>query len=783
MTPLRLLLIATASAGLLATSSASANPDEKPTSRDAQASALLARHCLECHNAAERKGGLDLSRRDQALAGGDKGKVLLPGEPDGSALVRRVEAGKMPPRSRPKLDKNERALLRQWVADGARWAADPIDVFRYTSDRRAGYDWWSLQPLSVKATEVSRSSWPINEIDHFILQRLAKSGLAPAPPADSRTLIRRLYFDLIGLPPTPEEVAHWLRRLSATEATTTGARVNEGAYRALVDELLASPHYGERWARHWLDVVRFAESQGFERNKFRPNAWKYRDFVVEAFNADMPYDRFIRWQLAGDVLEPDDPLAVIASGFLALGPYDLTAYNNGTADMRAFAREEELEGLVGTVCETFLGMTVRCARCHDHKFDPIRHVEFYQISAALGGTYQDKERESLRPAARPMVEKRVAALQAEIDALRGQEKTADSLRQPVLATQRSRLEAVARLLGGGPVHTTAPRQPGPWRVLDRGDFRKPGITVAPRGIAAVAEVAPDWKLDQNAPEAQRRMALARWITDSNNPLPARVMANRLWGWHFGRGLVRTPSDFGFHGGLPSHPELLDWLAGQLARPPDGPAWRLKRIQRLIVTSATYRQSSHPVARALKVDAGNELLWRRSPQRLEAETFRDTVLAVSGQLDPKIGGPGFRDFTVSSAGDNETYTVFDAVGPKFNRRSLYRTCVRSGTSPLLDILDCPDPSVATPRRSLTTTPLQALTLLNNKFIEHYAARFAERLKRDAADSAAQVRRAYALAFSREPTAQETRFGQEYIAAHGLAEYCLVLFNLNELMFVD
>jgi hypothetical protein len=320
-------------------------------------------------------------------------------------------------------------------------------------------------------------------------------------------------------------------------------------------------------------------------------------------------------------------------------------------------------------------------------------------------------------------------------------------------------------------------------VLSRGDFRKPGITVAPAGIAAVAGVSPDWKLDQIAREADRRTALARWVTDPGNPLPARVMVNRLWGWHFGRGLVRTPSDFGFQGGLPSHPELLDWLAGQLARPDDGPAWRLKRIHRLIVTSATYRQSSRAVPRAVKVDAGNELVWRRSPQRLEAEMFRDTVLAVSGQLDPRIGGPGFRDFTVSSAGDNETYTVFDAVGPKFNRRSLYRTCVRSGTSPLLDILDCPDPSVATPRRSLTTTPLQALTLLNNTFIEQYAARFAERLKREARDAAAQIRRAYALAFSREPTAQETEFGRNYIAAHGLSDYCLVLFNLNELMFVD
>jgi hypothetical protein len=795
MNPARTFSIATACAGMVvlgtAVGSAAALEEEKPSSRDAQAAALLARHCLECHNPSERKGGLDLTRRERALAGGDTGKVLLPGDPDSSELVRRIESGKMPPRGRAKLGNDERALLRRWVRGGAAWAADPIDIFRYTSARRAGYDWWSFQPLRAsKLPDVGDSKWPINEVDHFILQRLKSAGLAPAPPAEPRTLIRRLYLDLLGLPPAPEDMDYWIGRLCAAEtrsvATGDGGapRLNESAYRALVDELLASPHYGERWARHWLDVIRFGESQGFERNKFRPSAWKYRDFVVEAFNADMSYDQFIRWQLAGDVLEPDDPLAAIASGFLVMGPYDLTAYTNGTADMRAFAREEELEGLVGTVCETFLGLTINCARCHDHKFDPIRQVEFYGISAALGGTYQGNERESVSPSARPSVEKRVAELRAEIDTLGKQENAADQRQQRALAARRSRLEGIVRLLGGGPVYTTVPRQPGPWRVLARGDFRKPGITVAPCGVAAVAGVSADWKLDGNAPEAERRKALARWITYPGNPLTPRVIVNRLWGWHFGQGLVRTPSDFGFQGGLPSHPELLDWLAGQLVNPAEGPAWSLKRIQRAIVTSATYRQSSRTDTKALKVDVGNRLLWRWPPERLQAEAFRDLVLAVSGQLDPRIGGPGFRDFTVSSAGNNETYTVFDAVGPKFNRRSLYRTCIRSGTSPLLDILDCPDPSVATPRRPVTTTPLQALTLLNNKFIEHYAARFAERLKREAPGATeAQLRRAYALAFSRVPADHEIAFGRQFIGEHGLGEFCLVLFNLNEFIFVD
>ena len=652
-------------------------------------------------------------------------------------------------------------------------APSPPREFLRTTDTRAGYDWWSLQPLRVveppPVADVKRAT---NPIDHFILQGLEKAGLQPSPEADRRTLIRRLSFDLVGLPPTPEEVDEFVR--------DPDPRV----YERLVDRLLDSPHYGERWARHWLDIVRFGESQGFERNKLRPSAWKYRDFIVEAFNSDLPYDEFIRWQISGDVLRPDNSLAVIASGFLAMGPYDLTAYNNGLPEMRAFAREEELEGLVGTVSQTFLGLTVNCSRCHDHKFDPITQREFYQFSAALGGTYQGKERESVTDTARPAVERRLAELQAEIDDLASREKSADERVRRQLTARRSRLESVVVLLKGGPVHTTTPKQPGPWHMLARGDFRQPGEAVGPRGIAAIATVSSDWSLSEDAPEADRRKALAEWIAHPNNPLTPRVAVNRLWAYHFGEGLVRTPNDFGFQGGQPSHPELLDWLAGQLVRPSDGPPWSLKRIQRLIVTSAAYRQSSRTVARPMEVDADNRLIWRRPPQRLEAETFRDAVLAASGDLDPRIGGPGYRDFTISSAGNNETYTVFDAVGPDFNRRSLYRTCVRAGTSPLLDTLDCPDPSVPTPRRSVTSTPLQALSLLNDVFIEHYAGRFADRLRREAGDdTAAQVRRAYALAFARQPKADEADFARRFVAEHGLAQFCVVQFNASEFLFID
>lgn len=726
--------------------------------REGQVAMLFARHCLECHNASDHKGGLNLTQRKAVLEGGENGEAIVAGDPDGSLLLDRVEAGEMPPEKHEKLSDAELKLLREWVSEGAKYAVDPIDPFLYTSDRRAGYNWWSLQPIqAVDPPAAENEEWANGAIDRFIGAGLANAKLKPSPAADRRTLIRRLSFDLIGLPPTPEEVEVFV------------GDNDSRAYERLVDRLLASPHYGERWARHWLDIVRYGESQGFERNKLRPNAWKYRDFVVEAFNRDLPYDEFIRWQLAGDVFAPDDPLAVIASGFLALGPYDLTAYNNGTADMRAFAREEELEGIVATVAQTFMGLTINCARCHDHKFDPITQREFYQFSSTVGGIYQGNERECLTAEGRKTAEKRLSELRSIVEA------------QPA---QQRRLESLKRLLDGGAAHLPEARQPEAWHMLARGDWRQPGEVVTPRGVAAVNGVAADWQLDEAAPEAERRKALASWIADRHNPLTPRVIVNRLWAHHFGVGLVRTPSDFGFQGGAPSHPELLDWLAHELIEPAEGTPWSLKRIQRLIVTSAAYRQSSRANAEGQQIDADNRLVWRKPAQRLEAETFRDAVLFVSGDLDLKLGGPGYRDFKVSSSGDNETYTVFDAVGGEFNRRSLYRTWVRTGTSPLLDLLDCPDPSVATPRRSVTSTPIQALALLNNKFIEHYANRFAERLQREAPNNQGeQLQRVYAIAFARSPTDEELKFGAAFIAEHGLAQFCVVIFNANEFVYVD
>jgi len=757
---------------------------------EARVAPLLAKACLECHSPTQKQGGLDLTTLKGALAGGARGPGLVPGKPEASWVWKRVASGEMPPKH--PLTAAERGVLKQWIAAGAPWSDGAIDPLRYSSERRAGYDWWSLQPVSQPPLPaVKQKSWPITPVDRFVLAKLEAAGLKPSPPAERAVLIRRLYFDMLGLPPRPDEV----------DAFVQDRRSD--AYERLVDGVLASPHYGERWARHWLDVIRFGESQGFERNKLRPNAWKYRDWVVDALNTDLPYDEFVRLQIAGDVLRPDDPLAVIASGFLVMGPYDYTVYTAVSPMMRAVGREEELEGLVGTVTQTFLGLTVNCARCHDHKFDPISQKEYYRVAAALGGTYHGPERDSLSAAGKVATQQerdrltaRVAAFRARLAILNDAILTADERER--IVSELALTESRSRLLAGGPTHVTVPQAPGVFHVLARGDFRAKGEAVAPGGVAALTGPAAEWGLKQDAPEPDRRKALAAWLTDPKNPLTARVMVNRVWSYHFGAGLVPTPSDFGFNGGLPSHPELLDWLASNFIAGVGGQGsgarresfsshamgWSVKKLHRLLLLSATYRQSSRPVPAAKARDAENRLLWRHNPQRLAAESLRDAALSVSGELNPALGGPGFRDWTMKSNGDNEVYTVFDAVGPEFNRRTLYRMVVRSGGSPLLDGFDCPDPSVATPKRTVTTTPLQALSLLNNKFMEHVAGKWAAKLQRDApSGTPAQVTLAYRQAFARPPNPDEIRFAETFAAKHGLPQLCLVLLNTNEFLYVD
>jgi hypothetical protein len=704
------------------------------------------------------------------LAGGDSGPAMIPGNADRSLLWQRVKSGGMP-QKRPPLPAEEKETLRRWIAAGAAWSQTPLDPFRFSTERRAGYDWWALQPLATISQPGERRgvspTWPLNAIDPFILDKLHERGLGPSPQADRRTLIRRLSFDLLGLPPTPEEVAAFV------------ADQRPDAYERLVDRLLASPDYGIRWARHWLDAVRFGESQGFERDKIRENAWPYRDWVIDAFNADLSYREFARLQIAGDVLRPGDHAAIIATGFLVAGPYDEVGKQQQSAAMKAVVRQDELEDLVGLVGQTFLGLTINCARCHDHKFDPIRQQEYYQLCAALDGV-QHGTRDLSEPAVSEQaarLDKEIAALQKSLRELEKKPAEEGSPREELQRQIKDKTDERSTL----PLFTTyavAPQTPGVSRVLVRGNPASLGEAVQPGGVAALGPQAK-FDLPADAPDAPRRTRLADWISDRNNPLFARVMANRLWHHHFGMGLVDTPNDFGFNGGRPSHPELLDFLAGELLRG----NWSLKTLHRLIVTSATYRQASHFNAEAAAIDAGNRLLWRKNPSRLEAEALRDTMLAVAGELNLQMGGPGYRDFTTYIR-NTQFYEMQDPVGWEYQRRTVYRTWIRSGRSGLLDVFDCPDPSTKTPRRAVTVTPLQALALMNNSFVLRTSEQFARRIGRDAgADPARQVRRAYQLAFAREPDSDELATVESFVAAHGLTELCRVLFNSNEFLYVD
>jgi hypothetical protein len=966
---------------------------------DCQVAPLLVQHCLDCHAGPKPKGGLDLGHRDAALAGGKSGAVLVPGKPEDSLLWRRVAAGKMPPKK--PLPAADRALLRAWIASGAPWGTDPIDPFRVTTARRAGYDWWALQPVQCPALPpVHDAGWVRNPIDAFVLNRLEDHGLHPAPEADRRTLIRRLSFDLLGLPPAPEEVA-------AFTADTA-----PDAYEHLVERYLASPHYGERWTRHWLDVVRFGESNGFEFDEFRANAWPYRDWVVGALNRDLPYDEFVRLQLAGDVLWPDDPDAVRATGFLVAGSYDTVGQTQQSQAMRRVVRQDELEDLAGTVGQTFLALTVNCARCHDHKFDPVRQVEYYRLTAALAGIHHGERAlpspgaagahahlmrlraelegleapvrapilagrgtglrppvplaawdfaagardrrgtldAALQPGARltrdglkvdggptsfaatvPLAhDLRAKTLEAWVtlanrmqrggaavsvqapdghafDALvygetepgrwmagsenfrrtqsfhgpeeteadrrpvhvaftyaddgtvtayrdgrpygtpyhapevvtfaAGQTRVAFGLRhappggnhmlagtihrarlygraltaEEVAASfavggdvvtpeeiaarlpqsQRARYERLraqireqeALLSGGGRrVYAVVPSVPEVAHLLVRGNPAQPGEVVAPGGVAALAGVRADFGLPPDAPDGERRRRLAAWITDPRNPLFGRVIVNRLWHYHFGAGLVETPNDFGFNGGRPSHPELLDYLASELAER----GWSLKRLHREIVLSATYRQSSAWNEPAGRVDAGNRMLWHKAALRLEAEMVRDILLSVAGRLRQDVGGPSFQDFVVRTAPGTpaQLYTPAEPVGREFDRRTLYRAWARGGRSRLLDALDCPDPAATAPNRAVTTTPLQALALLNNALVLRTADDFAGRLRREAgANVDRQVCQAYLLAYGRPPDADELALARAVVRQHGLAVLARALFNSNEFLYVD
>jgi len=685
---------------------------------------LLARHCVECHNPTEQSGEVDLTTADGAA------QALVAGNPDDSLLWMQVSEETMQ-KKRPPLSVDEQTLLKDWITAGAHWGTRPVDMFAKSTSRRAGYDWWSLQPISQSSLPtVQQSGWVRNDIDRFILAKLETAGLSPAPQANPRTLIRRLSYDLTGLPPSAADVLEFT------------AHPDEETYAKLVDRYLAAPQFGEHWARHWLDVIRFGESQGFERNKIRNNAWRFRDWVIDACNDDLPYAEFVKQQLAGDVFAPDDLGALIATGYHVCGTWDPVGHFEGSAAMRRVAREEHMEDLVGTLGQAFLGLSLHCARCHDHKFDPLSQREYYQIASALSGVRQlVQEREGIKLTA--------------------------TNHQPGFA---------------GTAHVIIPEQPLPTYILARGNVTQPGEIVTPAGLKALVGPESDWGLTPEAPEAERRKKLAEWIADPRNPLTSRVAVNRVWHYLFNGGLVETPSEFGFQGGQPSHPALLDHLAQRFLEHHG----RLKPLIRELVLSATYRQESAvPNPQAQAVDAAGRLRWEAPLRRLTGEEVRDSLLQISGALNPARGGPSFRDVTVKTGNNNndEFTTPTHEFAPETNRRTIYRLWARSGGEPLLAKFDCAEPSVAAPRRTQTITPLQALSLLNSPFAVHCSQRLANSVQKSVGmEPGPAVRTMYQRVLLREPTTQEQQRAEEFVREHGLEQLGLVLFNTNEFLFL-
>ncbi|HUG69419.1 MAG TPA: DUF1553 domain-containing protein [Pirellulaceae bacterium] len=987
----------------------SATAADEPFDFGQQIAPIFEQHCVRCHSPGNSKGEISLATFDDL----ESNEYVIAGDPGGSYLIELVTSQDGAPPSMPKdalpLTDDEVALMRRWIEQGAKWPQKIVVKERSKADA----SWWSLQPLNVTRLLESSSNAPKSEsrattIDDFIRAKLNAHNLTLSPRADRRTLIRRLSFDLHGLPPAPEAV---------------DAFVNDPdpqAYEKLVERTLDSPHYGERFAQHWLDIAHYADTHGFERDQRRDNAWRYRDYVIGAFNEDKPYDRFLQEQIAGDVLWTSSEQAVIATGFLAAGPWDFVGQvETKSLELRRSARALDLDDMLTQVMTATMAMTVNCARCHDHKLDPISQQEYYQLQAVFAGVRRDErvvsdtalkqyeEKRNLLIAQRNKLEFEIGRLEGQglnladivgggnglgtgtyrsaidprnakvqtsdfgkldnvvtnqfspsdfefIDGvfipdgdvgkadipisstgitIKGLPKTSgdawDMIRNGPVASQhspelgginftedghsllglhanagitldvsamrrrligeplalrftaklgyfgavgghyadawvfvdgkqvahfpklrrddglqnieielppssrfltlvatdggngfsmdqigfgdpivkldvaaeltseererhaelrRERLEVMAKLDALGPppkfYGVVAESAVPEVQLLTRGDPESPiGDALRPAALGSLAMLNSELGTLQSS-EGERRAALALWITHPDNPLTRRVMVNRLWHWHFGRGLVDTPSDFGFGGGRPSHPELLDWLAEELVRHD----WSLKAMHRLVVTSEAYQQTSYvndgaDTVSARRIDADNRLLWHQNPRRIEAESIRDSVLFVSGKLNPQRGGPGFEDFQYQEA-YAPIYTYITADEPALWRRSIYRYTVRTTPNGFLTTLDCPDPANLTPTRMTTTTPLQSLALYNNDFMLRQARYLAERIKQDVGpEQQAQITRAFELAFGRRPTERELRLAEDFVHQQGLFALCRSILNSNEFVYVD
>ena len=677
--------------------------DDSP-SFEGEVAPLLIRRCLECHQSANPSGGLNLQSAEDLAKGGDSGVVVVAKSVKESRLIERVVAGEMPPLKHgesQKLPDAEIEILRRWIEEGANFPADrQLDLYEQTTDVRGGRDWWSFQPLKeVTPPDAEGLPKDAHPIDRFIGLELQKQGLIAAPKADARTLIHRLYWDVTGLPPSANEVQSFVNAPQNGEATTT-----------LVDQLLASPHFGERWARHWLDVARFAETCGYERDQVKPFAWKYRDWVVNAFNNDMPYDQFVREQLAGDQISDRTEQSVIATGFLCLG-----TWNDEPNDAEDY-KYERLEDLVHTTSSAFLGMTTKCARCHDHKFDPIPQTDYYRMAAAFWpGPIQPRGRDLLGGV------------------------SADEL-------------GYKEVLGWTDISKT----PAPLHKLKNGERNQPLEAVTAGALTLAPDQYREFALAADSIRTTGlRLQLANWIASEENPLTARVIVNRIWQHHFGEGLVRSSNNFGYTGEKPTHPELLDWLASELIRN----GWSLKHIHRLILTSQTWQQSSlHPQQNEYsQKDAANRFLWRANRRRKDAESLRDAFLAATRELQLTLGGPSFYptispDALEGLSRKTSAWTASPEAGQ--HRRSLYIFTQRSLLPPMMTTFDMCDSTMSCGQRDVTIVAPQALTLMNNEFVHKRAAAIALACRNDGeliADH--QVRQVWEMILGRQPTDEE------------------------------
>jgi len=630
-------------------------------------------------------------------------------------------------------------------------------------------DFWSFRSVTrPPVPAVPDPPFPIrNPIDAFIVAKLREKGLSPARPASRRDLIRRVTLDLTGLPPRPEEVEAF-ERDSATDT-----------FQKRIEDTLASPHFGERWAQHWLDVVRYAESEGFEYDRHLPDGWRYRDYVIDAMREDKPFDQFVYEQVAGDEMgsqSQDGPRAAILH---RLGP---VRRNAGNPEI-ALSRNEVLTERTDIIGAAFLGLTLGCARCHDHKLDPIPQKDYYRLQAYLAGT-QENDVVLVSGEARKAWDEATHAVQDSLKKLRKALEKAEGDERLRLTGEIERLEnSLPAPLPTLPTIREDAAQRTAIHVLKRGEWEHKGERVAPRPLSVLVDddVAA---LPADAPEPKTE--LARWLTSPSNPLTARVIVNRLWQHHFGSGLVRTPNDFGHSGDRPSHPELLDWLASELV----DQGWRLKAIHRLILDSSTYQQASVPdsevAQRGKRIDPENRLLWHFPQRRLSAEEIRDSMLAVSGRLNPAVGGPSIMvpvdPELVQLLYKPAQWSVTRDPGEQ-NRRSIYLMAKRNLRLPFMETFDQPGLLVSCGRRESSTHAPQALELLNGRLSNELARAFADRLEKDnAGDPGGCVEQAFRLALGRAPNSREKELARAFVAESPLSEFTLALFNLNEFLYV-